>query len=271
MRPTKFAGHRRRWVLPGSLLMLLLAAPAARLAAEAPPTARPGLTERILGMAQGRIQVEGGYAFLSDESGGTRLTQHAVPDLLVRFGLTDRLELRLGWPGYVATEVEGPLGSNSSGDTLDPNVGFMLDLRPQQGILPQTAALAAVPLTLQGNPFTMKGLQPLTQLLYRWQLTDRLALGGTTGVALFDVAGDRFVEFEQTGNLDFLVSDRLGAFLEWEMLADHGSANDAPQHMLGLGASYLATERVQVTWQAGLGLNEAAPDFLTDVRLAFRF
>ena len=55
------------------------------------------------------------------------------------------------------------------------------------------------------------------------------------------------------------------------MLVDHGSADDGAQHMLGGGFSYLLTERLQITWQAGPGLNEAAPDFLTDVRFAYRF
>jgi hypothetical protein len=60
-------------------------------------------------------------------------------------------------------------------------------------------------------------------------------------------------------------------FGQWEMLVDHGSANDGPQHMLGSGFSLLVTPRMQLTCRAGLGLNEAAPDFLTDIRLAYRF
>lgn len=239
--------------------------------AEPASPVRPGLRERIVGPARCRMQLEGGYAFLCDATGGVRMTQHALPDLLVRYGLTNRLEVRLGWPGYVATRYDGPLSDASSDDVLEPNVGLMYDLWPQRGIVPQTAALAAVPITLEGNPFALDGLQPLAQLLYSWQLSDRLALGGTTGMALFDVAGDHFIQLQQTVNLDYLLTCRLGLFGQWEMLVDHGSAHDGPQHMLGGGVSLLATRRTQVTWQAGLGLNEAAPDFLTDIRLAYRF
>jgi hypothetical protein len=232
---------------------------------------RPGLQERIVGTARGRLQLEGGYAFLCDGAGGVRMTQHAVPDLLLRYGLTHRLEIRLGWPGYVATRYDGPVSDSSWDDVLEPNVGLMLDLWPQRGLVPQTAVLAAVPITLEGNPFALDGLQPLSQLLYRWQLTDRIAWGGTSGMALFDVAGDHFVQLQQTVNLDYLLTGRLGTFGQWEMLVDHGSANDGPQHMLGGGFSLLVTPRTQLTWKAGLGLNEAAPDFLTDIRLAYRF
>ncbi len=227
--------------------------------------------ERIAGIARGRTQLEGGYTFVYDRTAGVRMTQHAVPDLLLRFGCTDRLEVRLGWPGYVATGYDGPAPGGSSDDVLEPNVGFMLDLWTQHGVLPQTAVLAAVPITLEGNPFALDSLQPLAELLYRWDLTERLGWGGTTGMALFDVAGDHFVQLQQTLNLDYLLADRLGTFAEWEMLVDHGSAPDGPQHMLGGGVAYLLSDRLQVTWQAGLGLNERAPDFLTGIRFAFRF
>ena len=236
-----------------------------------PAPVRPGLQEQIAGTAWGRLQLEGGYAFLCDAAGGVRMTQHALPDLLLRYGLTDRLEVRLGWPGYVATRYDGPLSDTSSDDVLEPNVGCMLDLWAQRGIMPQTAVLAAVPITLEGSPFALDGLQPVAQFLYSWQFTDRLAWGGTTGMALFDVAGDHFVQLQQTVNLDCLLTGRLGVFGEWEMLVDHGSATHGSQHMLGGGVSFLMTRRTQVTWKAGLGLNEAAPDFLTDIRLAYRF
>jgi hypothetical protein len=234
-------------------------------------SARPGLAERIGRLSRGRMQVEGGYSLLYDRAGGVRATQHALPDLLLRWGLTDRLEIRIGWPGWVATHYDGPGFSRSTDDTLDPNIGFMLDLWPQRGIVPQTAVLAAVPLTLEGNPFALDSFQPLSELLYRWQLTDRVGWGGTTGLALFDVAGDEFIQFQQTVGLDGLLTERLGLFGEWEMLVDHGSANDTSQHMLGGGVSFLATRRLQITWKTGLGLNDPAPDFLTDIRFAYRF
>ena len=274
----EFLSYGPRYALDGDIRLADHAGPAGYRPADPwfPSTepaspVRPGLRERIVGAAQGRMQLEGGYAFLCDATGGVRMTQHAVPDLLLRYGLTDRLEIRLGWPGYVATRYDGPLSDASSDDVLEPNVGLMLDLWRQRGVVPQTAVLAAVPITLDGNPFALDGLQPLAQLLYSWQLTDRLAWGGTTGMALFDVAGDHFTQLQQTVNLDCLLTARLGMFGEWEMLVDHGSAADGSQHMLGGGVSLLVTRRTQLTWKAGLGLNDAAPDFLTDIRLAFRF
>ena len=235
------------------------------------PLAENSWNDRMTGIFAGRVQLEGGYTFLSDRSADTRITQHAVPDLLLRYGLTERLELRLGWPGFVSTEYDGPLAPPSFNDTLKPNVGFMWDVSNQNGWFPQTALLAAVPITLQGNPFALNSLQPLSQVLYCWYVSDRMSLGGTTGVALFHEFGDHFVQLQQTASVDYLWSDRLITFTQWEMLVDHGSADDGSQHLLSTGLSFLWTDHLQTTWRFGVGLNERAPNFLTGIRFALRF
>jgi hypothetical protein len=227
--------------------------------------------DRMAGVFAGRVQLEGGYTFLTDRSADTRITQHAVPDMLLRYGLTKRLELRLGWPGFVSTEYDGPLAPPSFNETLKPNVGFMWDALDQNGLFPQTALLAAVPITLEGNPFALNSLQPLSQVLYCWYVSDRMSFGGSTGLALFHEFGDHFVQLQQTASVDYLWSDCLSTFTQWEMLVDHGSANDGSQHLLSTGMSFLWTERLQTTWRIGVGLNERAPNFLTGIRFALRF
>lgn len=236
-----------------------------------PPGERLGLRHRISALTRGRVQLEGGYAYVYDRFHGVRVSQHSVPDLLLRVGIDERFELRIGWPGYVATHYDGRSAPDSSSDTLDPNVGFMWDLWGQDGWIPQTAVLASVPIELEGDPFALRSLQPLSQLLYCWYLTDRFALGGTTGFALFRENGDHFTQLQQSANADYLLSDRLDVFAEWEVLVDCNAADDGSQHLFSSGVSFLWSESLQLSWRVGTGLNQRAPDFLTDVRFALRF
>jgi hypothetical protein len=231
----------------------------------------PGWSQRILRLARGRTQLEGGYSYLSDSAENGSATQHAFPDLLLRFGLTNRLELRLGWPGYVSSDYDGSDFRVRSSGSLDPNVGLAYDLWCQRGLLPQTAVLGAVPVTLEGNPFALKSLQPLAELLYAWHLGDRTAITGYSGFALFEVSGDNYTQFQQGLSCDLVLTERLGAFVSWDMLVNHGSWNDASEHMAGGGLSFLLTERLAISWRTAIGLNSAAPDFLNDVRFAYRF
>jgi hypothetical protein len=228
-------------------------------------------TQKIARLARGRTQLEGGYSYLRGAADGSNGTQHAFPDLLLRFGLTDRLELRLGWPGYVTSDADDPTVGGWFNGTLDPNVGLAYDLWGQRGWLPQTAVLAAVPVPLEGNPFALNSLQPLTELMYLWQTSDRTAITGRSGFAIFDAAGDNYTQFQQSVSLDVVLTERLGAFVSWDMLANHGSWNDTSQHMAGGGLSFLLTERFAISWRSAVGLNSAAPDFLNDIRFAYRF
>jgi hypothetical protein len=183
----------------------------------------------------------------------------------------ERLELRLGWPGYVSSDTDDPAGAGGVNGTLDPNVGLLYDVWGQHGWLPQTAVLAAVPVPLEGNPFALNSLQPLTELMYAWETGDRTAITGRSGFAIFDAVGDNYTQFQQSLSFDVVLTERLGVFVSWDMLADHGSWNDTSQHMAGGGLSFLLTERFAVSWRSAVGLNSAAPDFLNDIRFAYRF
>jgi hypothetical protein len=228
-------------------------------------------TQKIARLTRGRTQLEGGYSYLRGSTGGVDWTQHAVPDMLLRFGLTDRLELRLGWPGYVSSDTDDPAIGNGFTGTLDPNLGLLYDLWGQDGWLPQTAVLCTVPIPLEGNTFALNSLQPLTELMYSWQTSDRTAITLRSGFAIFDAAGDNYIQFQQSASFDVILKERLGTFVSWDMLADHGSWDDTSQHMAGGGLSYLLTERFAISWRSAVGLNSAAPDFLNDIRFAYRF
>lgn len=235
------------------------------------PESRPGFMRRLADLARGRVMLEGGYAYVTDSSAGTTITEHVVPDLLLRVGVTERIEVRIGWPGASIVNQDDALGSTTTTTTLDPNVGLMMDLWSQQGWLPQTAILGSVPVTLGGNRFAMSSLQPVSAFLYQWTLTDRLSVGGDSGLAFYRDDGDHYLQWQQSVDADYLLTDRVGLFSQWQVLADDGSEADATRHMLSLGASWLCTDRLQITWRAGVGLNDPAPDFLADVRFGLLF
>ncbi len=233
------------------------------------PSAR-SWSQRIAGLARGRMQLEGGYSYLRGSLGDAHWQQHAVPDMLLRYGLTQRLELRLGWPGYVSSRADFAVTGSSSG-MLDPNVGFLYDLWPENGWVPQTAVLAAVPLTWEGNPFALDSLQPLAELMYSWQIGSGTAVTGRSGLALFDAAGDNYTQFQQSVSVDTILTDRWSGFASWDMVTNIGSVDDSSEHMGGVGLSWLLTERLAISSRVAMGLNSAAPDLLFDLRFAYRF
>jgi hypothetical protein len=243
-------------------------------AADKPLPEQPtGWLDAITSISQGRVQLEAGYVFLRDSAAGARLIQHTWPDMLLRVGLTERLEIRVGWPGFIDEELTDEASDETltNHQTLDPNVGFMYDLWPQTGLLPQTAVLAAIPIAMEGNPLALESMQPLASLLYSWSLTEDWSLGGTTGIGLLREGRDDFWQFQQTAAVEWAIFDGWAAFVEWSMLIDYQSGDDIQQHLLSGGLAWALTDTLYVGWRAGVGLNDPAPDFLAGVRVAWRF
>lgn len=264
-----------------SLIVLTALPLAGQDVASAEPPAEPLLASRwfdrrpdppaLAGLPSGWrpiAQLESGYTYTLDQLAGSELEEHVYPDLLLRWAVTDRMELRVGWPGVISREVAG-LGDET--ESLNPTVGFLLDLYPQQGAWPQLAVAASAPIDLEGSPFAADSIQPLGEVLYGWYLSDRAGLWGNTGFALFDVDGDRFIQLQQALTLDYVLTDSVSTFVQWEMLLNHASANDGPQHMLTGGFNFFVNERIQIGIRSGVGLNERAPDFLSGIRTAIGF
>jgi len=65
-------------------------------------TDRPDFTEAASTVAKGRVQVEGGYTFAREGD----VEAHVLGELLVRIGVLDFAELRLGVPNYLFVESQ---------------------------------------------------------------------------------------------------------------------------------------------------------------------
>ncbi|MCH8913289.1 MAG: hypothetical protein IIA33_06935, partial [Planctomycetes bacterium] len=67
-------------------------------------TDRPDFTESTDAVPRGHFQLEMGYTFTYDREKTDRVRDHTAPEFLLRVGLFDDFELRLGWAGYSWTE-----------------------------------------------------------------------------------------------------------------------------------------------------------------------
>src|SRR5947209_8529202 len=63
---------------------------------------RPNFTDSPATVGRGRLQFEGGYQFTHGIAGDSHHDAHDLPELLVRYGIAERLELRIAWdPGFI--------------------------------------------------------------------------------------------------------------------------------------------------------------------------
>lgn len=103
-------------------------------------TDRPDFTEASSLVPAGRIQLESGYTFFLDNNNGLRSIAHSFPEWLLRVGLSEYFELRLGWYYLVQNNFDRPTGIRETieGGT-DMYVGTKVKLTEQHGWWPEWA------------------------------------------------------------------------------------------------------------------------------------
>ena len=254
-------------------------------------TDRPDFTEAASAVGAGVAQVEFGYTFTADDGGADGRTRtHSIGEPLLRLGAgADWLELRFAW-NYAAETTGVGAAAGTPRDTADGGedvyLGAKIALTPQAGWLPETAVIPQMTVPTGGDAFTADRVLPGANLVYAWELTDRLATGGSTqvnavvaGLAPVPVPGtgvnvgadDAFAELAQSWTVAGSVTDRVGAYAEYFAFFPLDAPGEADEHYLNGGFTYLLSDDVQYDARAGFGLNGAADDFFAGTGLSVRF
>ena len=219
-------------------------------------TERPSFSSSPIALESGRWQFELGYQYSKDNE-GAGVEDHILPLLLVRTGISDRLELQISWPGYSWTEVNGNNGhgANDVGIGLkwqlsDPNAATLLGL------------FGGLTLPVGSSNIGANDTEPVLGLF--WSHSGRFSLFGT--VLLSETGNDTVIN--NAIGFDLQLPVGTGAYVEYLITAQKG--NDA-EHSLGAGISFLRNNDLQFDVNAGIGINDQATDFYIGVGVAQRF
>lgn len=276
----------------GLYMILIFAASVAFAAAEAPElvTDRPDQTESAVVVPRGSAQVETGVVYTREGTGTLD-----YPATLLRVGLAERVELRLGYEGW-----SKELARNSEAAAFgDGEVGLKLRLWDEAGWLPEAAVLAGITVPF-GDEDTVDGrLDPGFRLSFAHSLSERFSFGYNLGVAWKTVddppqwrwrlvapaspevpsptiefthealESDTLASFEYTAALGIGLSERWGAFVEVFGSAPI-NARGGDAHSVDGGFTYLLRPNVQLDISGGIGLNDAAENWFLSTGLSFR-
>ena len=225
-------------------------------------TDRPDFTESATTVAPGFLQLEAGYTFT--RSGETR--QHDVGEALLRVGVRDRIEIRLGIPGYGSVRT----GTGDEDGFGDASVGLKVRLfEPSGAGAPRTAFLVGTSLPTGADDIGASGLQPGATLALAWDLPGGLGLGVNLGYESVEEEGGDLGRGKGSVALGVPVSGPVGAFLEGYVLVPEGS-RDAESFLDG-GLTVLLGPHLQLDARVGAGLEGPDPDYFAGAGLAVRW
>lgn len=235
-----------KYFLP--LLMVLSADPAR---AQAPlVTDRPDFTESAVTVPRGTIQAETGFTW--ERAGGEATL--SGPEALLRWGLHDRLELRLMLPDY----VRGPAPAGFS----DAGLGLKVAFGERAGW--DAALLASAALPLGEAPFGGEAWSPEVALAAGRDVGSRASLGAQ----LTGTWADAGLALGGTLVGGWSLTDQGGLFVE---VAASRAPGEAVAVLLHHGYTWQPLPSLQLDVHGALGVGKAAPAGLLGAGLSTRF
>ncbi len=232
--------------------------PAAPVVAQTlPPLAsdRPDFTEGTSTISLGHVQLEAGVTWqeIGEED------SLSAGEILVRYGLTENVEARLGVGSWTKIDFRGERFEGYEDPVVQVKVRLTPPADDRPPGFPAVALLVGTSVPVGSEELTADEWEPKALLAFDWALTDLLSLGANAGVAFPTAGGDRFDQILASVSLGIAATDRLGVFVETYGFSEEEPDGDSTQYV-DTGVTYGLTDNLQLDARIGFGLNDPSPE-----------
>jgi hypothetical protein len=209
------------------------------------------------------FQVEAGYEFTDDSA----TNQHTVGQLMLRFPVSSRLEVRARLGSLVLRDVTGTTTQGFQDVAVSAKLQ-LLAAGETGPLIPAVALLGATSLPTSNGPFGSDQIQPSVNLILGWPVGDRAQVLSNTIFRSRFGQDERFGEVAQGLYLGYDLPGPVGTFVE--VYGSRAEGRDASSS-LGLGLTYLLNRDLQLDVHGGRGLNSAADAFYVEAGIGWRW
>jgi Putative MetA-pathway of phenol degradation len=236
-------------------------------------TDRDSFTPSPRTVGRGWIVTESAYSFIENRHAKET---HSAPELLFRYGLLERIELRLGFnyeAGGAPSAVSGGEGGaflEGGGVEHETNIsyGLKIAMTRQDRWFPDSIVL------LQGFTPT-SGPDPATQYVvtygWGWELSNRWKLDAAMRYSEDSEHGDRFNIWAPSIVLKAPFREKWAAHIEYFGEMSQNRAEEFSKQFISPGVHYLVTPNFEVGVRVGWGLNDQSARFFSNAGVGWRF
>jgi hypothetical protein len=236
-------------------------------------TDRDSFTPSTRTVGRHRCVTESSYSFVDNRAVAET---HSLPELLVRYGISERVELRIGGNYEVGGEGADVNGGTSRAATESEGIsqesqalyGLKFAVSEQSNWLPQSS------LIVQGHT-PMSGPEPATAFsmtyAFGWELEDDWVLDSAVRMLSDSEQGDRFEAWASSIVLRKTFAERWNVHLEYFSISAENRERDAVRQFVSPGAHWLITPDLEVGVRVGWGLNTDASQFFSNVGFGWRY
>ena len=263
------ASHLLRWA---AIATAVVCVTGVGLAAEREEleTDRDSFTFAPTTAGRGLSILESSYSFIDNRTGPET---HSVPETLLRRGIGERIELRLGF-NYEAGGPGTVSGSELGGQDLETEdesrvlYGTKVETSEQDGWLPRSATIVQGYTPTYG-PSTVSTVVVGESWGWRfangWEWTSAMRYG--TG---FD-RGDAFNQWAPSTVVKVPVGERWNVHAEYFGILSTGKEEPVDAQFASVGGHVLITEDFELGLRVGWGLTDSSPNFFTNLGIGVRY
>ncbi|MFO7620213.1 MAG: transporter, partial [Bacteroidales bacterium] len=220
-------------------------------------TDRPDQTESAVVVPLRSLQIETGFLMQKNETDLAVERLFAYTTTLLRYGLLERLELRIGLDllserlEIKHTDIKEHI--TGTGPLI---LQFKYRIAEERGWIPDIAFIGGATLPCVAKEFfRTSGVAPAFRFAFSHTLSDRLALGSNLG-AEWD-GESRTPGFYYSFVLGITATEKLGLFTEfYGLMREPGER----MHLFDAGFTFLVLHNLQLDISGGIGLNKLAFD-----------
>jgi hypothetical protein len=234
-------------------------------------TDRDSFTPSTTTVGTGRLVLESAYSFINNK---TTADSHSFPEIVTRYGLTDRLELRFGWNyelGGGGSVSSGDSGGEFEGGSSEQEsqilYGIKYSLTDQDSWLPQGAAIIQG-VTPTSGPSNTSDLQ--LGYVFGWKFFDDWQLDSSIRRITTQDAGDHFNQWAPSVVLKVPLAERWNIHGEYFGIFTDGRSNETNGQYFSPGIHYLFSPNFEFGVRVGWGLNNDAANSFTNVGFGIR-
>lgn len=223
-------------------------------------TDRPDVVESSYTVGKGRFQIEAGFGIATDKhTPGTKETAQFIPTLL-RYGVSENLEIRLETDNYQKIKSEIAGGTTSVDGMTDIALGVKWHSQDQKGVMPSVGWLAHVDLPTGATAFKGRGARPSLRTVLEWEFANEISVGIMPGIISQTNATDRYVAGILVGVIGKEWTEEFRTFAEISGQEIATAKNGGSYVTFDFGGAYLVNNTLQLDASVQLGANDNTPD-----------
>jgi hypothetical protein len=232
-------------------------------------TDRDSFTPATTLVGRGKTVLESAYTFSDNRS---FKEGHSFPELLIRYGLSERVELRLGWNYEIGGVSESGGVEEVDARTLEKeseiSYGIKYLVTENKEWMPRSSIILTGFTPTSGN---VNNSQLVATYVFGWELANRWALDAAIRYGTDSEEHDHFNDWAPSVVLKIPLGEKIKVHAEYFAIFSSGRAEETNKQFFSPGVHYLVTENLEIGTRVGWGLNDQSAKFFVNAGIGWRF